>query len=68
VIPVALKVALAGVLLLGAACGVWKVQDWHYGKQLSELSAGCTADLSTISNAVTDQMRTEQDKRLTLEE
>ena len=36
--PAALKQALAGVLalLLIAAVGTWKVQDWRYGEQLAD--------------------------------
>lgn len=35
---VSLKLGLVGVLalLLVTAGGVWKVQDWRYGKQLAE--------------------------------
>jgi hypothetical protein len=38
--PTALKLALIGVLvmLLVTACGVWKVQDWRYEKQISDLA------------------------------
>ena len=35
-----------------------KVQDWRYGKQLADQSAGHKADLATISNAAADQVRT----------
>ena len=68
--PAALKTALAGVLalLLLTAGGVWKVQDWRYGKQLAGQSAAYQADLTTISNAAAAQQRTEQDKRLALEQ
>ena len=66
--PVTLKVALAGalLLLLGTAGGVWKVQNWRYGKQLAEQSGAHQADLTSISNAAAAQQRTEQDKRLAL--
>ena len=65
-----LKLALAGVLalLLLTAGATWKVQDWRYGKQLAEQSAAYQADLTTISNAAAAQQRTEQDKRLALEQ
>ena len=68
--PAALKTALAGVLalLLLTAGGVWKVQDWRYGKQLAEQSGAHQADLTAISNAAADQVRTEQNKRLALEQ
>ena len=68
--PVALKAALAGVLalVLGVAGGVWKVQGWRYGQKLAEQSAAYQADLTTISNAASDQVRTDQAKRLALEQ
>jgi len=68
--PAALKTALAGVLalLLLAVGGTWKVQDWRYGQKLAEQSAAHKADLTSISNAAADQVRTEQDKRLALEQ
>ena len=68
--PAALKTALAGVLalMLLTAGGVWKVQDWRYGKQLAEQSGAHQADLTAISNAAAAQQRTEQDKRLALEQ
>ena len=68
--PGAMKLAVAGVLalLLLTAGGVWKVQDWRYGKQLAEQSAGYQTDLTTISNAADAQVRTDQDKRLALEQ
>ena len=68
--PAALKTALAGVLalLLLTAGGVWKVQDWRYGKQLAEQSGAHQADLTSISNAAAAQQRTEQEKRLALEQ
>lgn len=47
--------------------GTWKVQDWRYGKQLAEQAALHRGDLTAISNAAADQVRTEQDKRLALE-
>lgn len=68
--PAALKLAAAGVLalLLLAVGGTWKVQDWRYGKQLAEQSGLHQADLTAISNAAADQVLTEQDKRLALEQ
>lgn len=58
--PAALKWAVAGVLalLLLTAGATWKVQDWRYGKQLAEQSGGHQADLTAISNAAADQVRT----------
>ena len=63
--PAALKLAVAGVLalLLMAVGGTWKVQDWRYGKQLAEQSAAYQADLTAISNAAADQVRTALEKQ-----
>lgn len=56
------------LLLVAIACfSTWKVDAWRYGKQLAEQSAAYQADLTAISNAAADQVRTEQDKRLALE-
>ena len=67
--PATLKVALAGalLLLLGTAGGVWKVQDWRYGKQLAEQSGTHQADLTAISNAAAAQVRTALEKQLVAE-
>ncbi|CAN7419032.1 lysis protein [Pseudomonas sp. LjRoot277] len=66
----ALKLAVAGVLalLLITAGGVWKVQDWRYGKYLAEQAGLHKDDLTAISNAAADQVRSEQEKRLALEQ
>ena len=68
--PVALKAALAGVLalVLGVAGGVWKMQDWRYGKQLAEQSEAHQADLTAITNAAAARVRADQDKRQALEQ
>ncbi|HJR32764.1 MAG TPA: lysis system i-spanin subunit Rz [Pseudomonas sp.] len=68
--PVTLKLALAGVLalLLLTACGVWKVQDWRYGKQLADQVKLHSDDLTAISNAATARVAVEQGKRLALEQ
>lgn len=61
----------AAAILLLVACSVfstWKVDVWRYGKQLTEQSASHKADLTAISNAAAEQVRTEQDKRLALEQ
>jgi len=65
-----MKLAVAGVLalLLLTAGGVWKVQDWRYGKQLAEQSGTHQADLTAISNAAAAQVRVDQGKRLALEQ
>ena len=66
----ALKLVVAGVLvlLLLAVGGTWKVQDWRYGKKLAEQSGLYQNDLTAISNAAALQQRTEQEKRLALEQ
>ncbi|MBK5351602.1 hypothetical protein JFU37_03560 [Pseudomonas sp. TH41] len=54
-------------LLLITAGGVWKVQDWRYGKQLAEQVGTHQADLTAISNAAAAQVRADQDKRIPAE-
>lgn len=68
--PASLKFAITGVLvlLLITAGAVWKVQDWRYGKQLAEQKTLHQDDLTAISNAAAAQQRSEQDKRLALEQ
>lgn len=61
----------AAAILLLVACSVfstWKVDVWRYGKQLAEQSEAHQADLTAISNAAAAQQRTDQDKRLVLEQ
>ncbi|MHA6235269.1 lysis protein [Pseudomonas fluorescens group sp. PF-69] len=67
--PTSIKLALVGVLaLLLTAGGVWKVQDWRYGKKLAEQAGLHKDDLTSISNAAAAQVRADQDKRLALEQ
>ena len=68
--PYKLKLAVVGMLalLLITAGGVWKVQDWRYGKELAEQAGLYRSDLNIISKAATAAQRTEQDKRLALEQ
>jgi hypothetical protein len=68
--PAVLKLALVGVLalLLVTTGGVWKVQEWRYGKQLAGQALLHQSDLATISNAAAAQVRADQDKRLALEQ
>ena len=61
-------IALAVLLMVAVAGATWKVQDWHYGKQLAEQKGLHDNDLTAISNAAVDQVRTAQDKRLALEQ
>ena len=57
------------LLLVAIACfSTWKVDAWRYGKQLAEQSAAYQADLTAISNAAADQVRSDQNKRLALEQ
>ncbi|VVO44283.1 lysis protein [Pseudomonas fluorescens] len=57
--PAALRLsAVIGLVLLLLTVGAaWKVQDWRYGKQLAEQSGLHQADLATISNAASAQVR-----------
>ena len=68
--PTSMKLMLAGVLalVLATAGGVWKVQDWRYGGQLAQQALLHQSDLTAISNAAAAQVRTDQDKRLELEQ
>ena len=59
---------LALVLVLIAVGGTWQVQDWRYGKQLAEQASLHKDDMTAISNAASDQIRTAQDKRLAVEQ
>ena len=61
-------VVLILVLMAGAAGVTWQVQDWRMGKKLAEQAGLHKDDLAAISNAAADQARTEQDKRLALEQ
>ncbi len=66
--PAAWKFAGVMVLMLATAGGVWKVQDWRYGKQLVEQARLHQVDLTAISNAAAAQVSADQDKRLALEQ
>ncbi|WP_223555316.1 lysis system i-spanin subunit Rz [Pseudomonas sp. BF-R-01] len=59
---------LVVVLMAGSAAGTWKVQGWRYGKQVAEQARLHQDDLTAISNAAADQIRTDQEKRLALEQ
>jgi Bacteriophage Rz lysis protein len=57
------------LLLMAVAAGAaWQVQDWRKGEKLAEQAGLHKDDLAAISNAAAAQARTEQDKRLTLEQ
>ena len=64
---IALMVLIA-VLMSGGAAGAWKVQDWRYGKKLADQARLHGDDLSAISNAAATLVRTDQEKRLALEQ
>ncbi|MCE0464919.1 lysis system i-spanin subunit Rz [Pseudomonas uvaldensis] len=68
--PVAVKAWVVGVLVLVllAVGATWKVQDWRYGERLAEQARLHQSDLAQISSAAASQARTEQDKRLALEQ
>ena len=56
----------AGAILLLVTCSVfatWKVDAWRYGKQLAEQSGLHQADMTAISNAAADQVRTALEKQ-----
>ena len=60
--------ALILLLIAGSGAGAWQVQDWRYGKQLSDQALAHESILATLSNAAAAQARAEQDKRLALEQ
>ena len=63
------SLALMILMLMAGAAGVtWQVQDWRMREKLSEQAGLHKDDLAAISNAAAAQARTEQDKRLTLEQ
>ncbi len=71
-IPLQYRVLVAG-LLLGAlvaasAAIAWTVQGWRYGQQLEKQARLHTETLNQITLASTALQRTEQDKRLALEQ
>ncbi|MCU0092207.1 lysis protein [Pseudomonas koreensis] len=62
------KVVLVATLVGGSAAIAWQVQDWRYGKQLSEQARLHTETLNQLALASAAQQRAEQDKRLALEQ
>jgi Flp pilus assembly protein TadB len=71
-IPAQFRIAAVGVLLLmviaGSAALAWTAQDWRYGREL-ERQARLQADtLNELTQASAAVQRTEQDKRLALEQ
>lgn len=68
--PANLKLFIAGVAvaLILVMSATWKIQDWRYGMRLAEQAGQHQSDLAAISSAAATQYRTEQDKRLDLEQ
>ncbi|QBQ11096.1 lysis system i-spanin subunit Rz [Pseudomonas sp. SXM-1] len=71
-IPVQFRIAAAGVLLLmggaGSAALAWTVQDWRYSRVLERQSRLQADTLNELSQASAALQRSEQDKRLALEQ
>ncbi|AIC20559.1 lysozyme [Pseudomonas chlororaphis] len=59
---------LAGLLIAAGGASAWKVQDWRYGQQLAEQARSHGETLNQLTLAAATQQRTEQDKRLALEQ
>jgi len=61
--------AIGALLLILLASGAtWKVQDWRYGQQLAEQARAQGETLNELTLAAATQQRTEQEKRLALEQ
>ncbi|WP_460139655.1 lysis protein [Pseudomonas sp. S2_E01] len=71
-IPAQYRVLAVGVLLAvllgGSAAITWQVQDWRYGQQLERQARLQAETLNQLALAAAAQQRTEQDKRLALEQ
>ena len=71
-IPAPYRVLVVGGLLLavaGAAAALaWQIQTWRYGKQLAEQAQLHSDTLNQLAQASAARQRTEQDKRLALEQ
>ncbi|AXA55403.1 lysis system i-spanin subunit Rz [Pseudomonas thivervalensis] len=61
-------VALLALLAGGSAMLAWRFQDWRYGQQLARLAQAQAETLNRITQAAAMQQKTEQDKRLVLEQ
>lgn len=68
--PAALKLTalLSLVLVLLTAAGVWQVQDWRYGLQLSQQAGLHQDDLIALANAAAALQREAQAQQLDLEQ
>ncbi|WP_460126760.1 lysis protein [Pseudomonas sp. S2_C03] len=56
------------VLVLLAAGATWQVQEWRYGLQLAEQARSHTDTLNQLAMVGAAAQKTEQDKRLALEQ
>ncbi|RON05133.1 lysis system i-spanin subunit Rz [Pseudomonas brassicacearum] len=61
-------VAVLAIVAGGAAALTWQLQDWRYGQQLAEQARVQGETLNQLTLAAATQQRTEQDKRLALEQ
>ena len=61
-------VVLLALLAGGPAMLAWRIQDWRYGQQLAQLAQAQAATLKQITQAAATRQKTEQDKRLALEQ
>lgn len=62
---------MLGAVLLALAIGfggAWKVQDWRYDGRLARQAGQFQSDLSLISTAAAEQVRTATDNHLALEQ
>ena len=69
--PVQKLASLAALILLAMAVSfgaAWQVQEWRYDGKLAKQAGQFQTDLDAVSNAATAQARTEQDKRLAIEQ
>jgi hypothetical protein len=69
-VPIAIpwKIIGALALVLLGAIGAWQVQGWRYSAQLAEQSRLHTDTLNQLSMVGATAQKTEQDKRLALEQ
>ena len=71
-IPAPYRLLAMGVLLAvlvgGSAAIAWQVQDWRYGLQFEQQARLQAETLNQLVLAAAAQQRTEQDKRLALEQ
>lgn len=56
------------VLTCGSAALAWRIQEWRYGRQLAEQARLHSETLNQLNLVAAAQQRTEQSKRLVLEQ